>query len=379
MGISPSKAKLPPKTGQIEVTLLGPGYGESILVHLGNNKWVIIDSCIDSKTLEPAALSYLQSIGVDPETSVVLIIATHWHDDHVRGISKVLSSCLNAKFCASSALSKEEFLSYILAFDEYNPIAAGSGIKELTQVLDILQTRPPTKAMMNRRVYYIPASESGHGQECSIWTLSPSDRQVDFFLFSLAELLPEAKLKTTKFRAVEPIDNENYTCIVTWIEIGGFSILLGGDLKETTNPETGWSVIIESAERPQGKASIYKVSHHGSNNAHSANIWNEMLLKQPYAILTPYNRGRKKLPTPSDVTRIESFTSNGYSTSKITFTKSNIRRPPSVERTIKETVGKIRRIQPQTGMVRLRSSQGASEPWFVELLDPACKLINVYS
>ncbi|HAS16681.1 MAG: hypothetical protein A2035_06355 [Nitrospirae bacterium GWA2_42_11] len=205
MGISSIRAILPPKSDQIEVTLIGPGYGETILIHLGNNKWVVVDSCIDSRTSEPAALSYLQSIGINPETSVVLIIATHWHDDHVRG--------------------------------------------------------------------------------SSVWTLSPSDKQVDLFLSLLTQLMP--KVKETKFRVSEPDDN--LQSIVTLIEIGNLFILLGGDLMETTNPDTGWSVIVESAERPRGKACIYKVPHHGSKNAHSDDVWNKMLLSQPYAILTPFN------------------------------------------------------------------------------------------
>lgn len=376
MGISPNKAILPPQADQIEITLIGPGYGETILVHLGNNKWVVVDSCIDSRTSEPAALSYLHSIGVNPGTSVVLIIATHWHDDHVRGIAKTLESCPNARFCISSALTKEQFLCYVISFNEHNPIAAGSGVYELSQILSILQTSSPTKALMNRRVYSIPASESGHEQECSVWTLSPSDKQVDLFLSTLTKYMP--KIKETKFRVTEPEDN--LQSIVTLIEIGNLLILLGGDLMETTDPNMGWSVIVESAERPQGKACIYKVPHHGSKNAHSDDVWNKMLIRQPYAILTPFNRGASKIPTPSDVDRIGAFTSEGYSTSKISsISKSTIDRPPSVERTIRESVGKIRRIQPRTGMVRLRYTVGTSEPWSVELSENACKLIDMHS
>jgi len=368
--------KIPPKDDQIEVTLLGPGYGESVLVHLGQGKWLIVDSCIDSRTSEPAALSYLKSIGIDFEQSVVLIVATHWHDDHVRGISKVLSSCTNAKFCTSSALTKEEFLTYIYSFDKNNMISNSSGTSEFSQVLDILKTRTPIKALMNRRIFHIPAQASPPRTECSVWTLSPSDQQVDHFLSSLADLIPSAK--TTKYRAVEPSDIKNNLSIVTLIQIGEDSILLGGDLKETSDSKTGWSVIIESAERPQEKASVYKVSHHGSLNAHNDEIWNKLLSAQPHAIMTPFNRGRKKLPSPEDVERIESFTPKGYSTAKIANIKSTIRRPSAVKRTIKETVGKIRRVQPQTGMVRLRRTIGSSTEWAVEFFDPACRLADIH-
>ena len=368
-------AERPPETSQIEVALLGPGYGESVLVHLGNNKWVIVDSCINSKTSEPAPLEYLKSIGVDPETAVVLIIATHWHADHVRGISKVLSSCPNAKFCHSAALRDEQFLNYIFAFAERNPILAGSGTEEWIRVLDVLNDRPATRAMMNRKVHYMPASESGHGEECSIWTLSPSDKQVELFLRSIAKFTPNKK--ETKYRATQPDDN--HQCIVTWIEIGEHSILLGGDLIETTDPDSGWSVIVKSKERPQRDAVIFKVPHHGSKNAHNDDVWSKMLLTQPYAIVTPYNRGKKKIPSPSDVTRIEAYTSNGYATAKLSPSKSTFNRPAAVERTIKETVGKIRKIQPNTGLVRLRNSLSGSHDWSVELFNSACKVADVHS
>lgn len=380
MGISTVKAT-PPDTKQIEVTLIGPGRGESALVHIGNNKWIIIDSCIDSDTSEPTALSYLRSIGIAPETSVVLIIATHWHDDHVRGISKVLSSCPNAKFCASGALSREEFLAFVLTFEEFNKIAAGSGVSELREVYRILMERRltilPVKAAMNRKIFHSPADDSNGIEECNVWTLSPADKQIDLFLQSLTAFMPT--IKTTKFRAVEPADIENELSVVTWIQIGGFSILLGADLKETTDPDTGWSVIIDSAERPQSKACIYKVSHHGSINAHNDEIWTKMLSDQAYAILTTFNQGKTKLPRSTDISRIESFTPNGYSTSNLAYSKSNIRRSATVERTIKERVGKIRRLEPPTGMVRLRRFLDESESWSVELSGSACKIKNVYS
>ncbi len=35
----------------IEVSIFGPGKGEPILVHLGRNEWIIVDSCINARTL----------------------------------------------------------------------------------------------------------------------------------------------------------------------------------------------------------------------------------------------------------------------------------------------------------------------------------------
>lgn len=60
----------PPERDEIEVSVFGPGYGESILLHIGNNNWLIVDSCLDFPSRESAPLRYLRQIGIDPASSV---------------------------------------------------------------------------------------------------------------------------------------------------------------------------------------------------------------------------------------------------------------------------------------------------------------------
>ena len=84
-----SKLEIPPGSHEIEVSVFGPGFGESIVVHLGSGRWMIVDSCLARSTKEPAALDYLQEIGVDVSANVRFVVSTHWHDDHIRGLAKV--------------------------------------------------------------------------------------------------------------------------------------------------------------------------------------------------------------------------------------------------------------------------------------------------
>jgi hypothetical protein len=60
-----------PAGDEIEINVFGPGYGECCLVHRGGSKWIIIDSCVDVDTGRPAALTYLDNIGVDPQLNVL--------------------------------------------------------------------------------------------------------------------------------------------------------------------------------------------------------------------------------------------------------------------------------------------------------------------
>ena len=102
----PTPKSLPPKTDEIEVSIFGPGFGESLVVHLGNNEWLIVDSCRDlGGGGENLPVQYLESMGVDLATAVKLVVLTHWHDDHIRGVGEVLTKCGTAKVAMTSALS----------------------------------------------------------------------------------------------------------------------------------------------------------------------------------------------------------------------------------------------------------------------------------
>lgn len=84
---------------QFEVYLIGTGnYGESVVLNLGMNNWIVVDSCIDPTSKEVLPLSFLKSKGVDIENDVKLIVCTHWHDDHIKGISKILEACKSSAF-----------------------------------------------------------------------------------------------------------------------------------------------------------------------------------------------------------------------------------------------------------------------------------------
>ena len=84
-----------PRPDEIEVSLLGPGYGESVVVHLGDGEWMVVDSCT-GRDGEPAALKYLDRIGVDPGSAVRMIVATHsagLGDSRSSGVPKYWLRC----------------------------------------------------------------------------------------------------------------------------------------------------------------------------------------------------------------------------------------------------------------------------------------------
>ena len=59
-------------------------------MHTAAGEWLLFDSCINPSDNKPAGLSYLEAIGVSVEDSVKLVVATHWDDDHIAGLARVV-------------------------------------------------------------------------------------------------------------------------------------------------------------------------------------------------------------------------------------------------------------------------------------------------
>ena len=348
-----------PRADEIEVVLLGPGYGESIVLHLGDGSWVIVDSCINSEG-KPRALEYLESIGVNPTKAVDVVVATHWHDDHIRGIATLVEVCSGAEFCCANALLNTEFLAAIDALEARHLTVEGSGVREIYRTLKCLQSKSsrPKFASANRKI---------HSQgTCEIWSLSPSDAAFQSFLESVGALFPREGQAKSRIPSITP----NEFSVVLWINIEDVVVLLGSDLEQA-----GWIEILDSEERPTGEASTFKVPHHGSEGADEPRVWKKMLASDPYALVTPWQRGNRALPGERDVQRILSNSRNAYASAK------GDRSPRSpgyanrtVSRTIRSTGIKLREMDISPGGIRLRRSVNSSQKWQVETFGTACHL-----
>lgn len=126
--------------------------------------------------------TYVENLGLDPAEVVVLVVATHWHDDPIRGMERLVEACDRADFCCSAALCCEEFLSVVGALEDRS--FSGFGVRELHGVLPRLRraSSRPTFALANQRVLM--------RNEYEIWSLSPGVFQD--FLKSGGGLVPGA-------------------------------------------------------------------------------------------------------------------------------------------------------------------------------------------
>lgn len=189
----------------------------------------------------------------------------------------------------------------------------------------------------------------------------------------LAHLLPAPGDVKRRAFAQSP----NHLATVLWIEAGNLRILLGADLLFSNHPNEGWRAIVATTNRPQGQAHIFKVPHHGSENADCREVWDQMLITSPYAVVAPYSSGIKPLPSPSDLSRLCGRTPNVYCTASPAGWSAP-RREPVVERTIKEVARNRRAITGPMGHVRLRAAANLVEPAIaVELFSGAYHACNL--
>lgn len=341
-----------PNPHELEISVFGPGFGECILVHVGDGDWVIVDSCIDRKSGQPIALDYLRSIGVNVASQVKLVVATHWHDDHIRGIAQVLHATPGARFVDSDAYPFKELVEMV-EIGATSP-SHSSATKEYHQILSILKKRQergqraetvgPVRAIANRRLLALTNAE--RALQAEVFSLSPADSSI-----ALARAELSYALDAIKDRSRPPKQGANEFSIVLWLKVGALDVMLGADLEHVSGTTEGWRAILRSAERPSGHARFFKVPHHRSENADCPESWTELLSQQPIAVVTAHSPSRR--PRPSDISRLCARTQHVLLTSD-PYRYALPRRDKAVERTMNETALSRRVLSGQMGHVRVR-------------------------
>ena len=349
---------------ELRITVIGPGYGESIIIHAGFDDWIIIDSCINPNTKKPTPLEYLESIGVNPD-KVKVIVATHWHDDHIRGLSDLVDICVNAKIVISEAMAASNFKELISLYSVPIMVESGSGLSEFSKTYKILIDggKKPVRAIADRPIYRnIKPDES---YECTVTSLSPSDASIHLSNLQLADIIPKINDEKRRIPPFYP----NHSSVVLWITINDKSLLLGADLEHSKDTELGWNAILQSTTKPNGKSKVFKIPHHGSENAHSDEVWEKMLVENPIVVLTltPFRRGKVSLPKHKDIVRIKDKTKNCFITASSQEKKAKVHKK-IIDKEMAKTVRKRSIVHSSFGSVSISSKTdiGYSE-WSIML------------
>ncbi|HLP37730.1 MBL fold metallo-hydrolase [Lacibacter sp.] len=354
-----------PLYGEAEITLIGTGgYGESILLFLNNEDWIIIDSCVEPGNNYPASLQYLKSIGANLD-KVVLVICTHWHNDHIRGISQVIKECINAQFCFSRAHDREKFLYFVSSdYQKSNYDRLNSSSLEFVDSLTELAKRSgrAITALENKILY--------NQGNCHVYALSPSEFTMEAFDNELAQLIPGINPNIKAIR-----QTPNARSVAIYVKIGEHAALLGADLEVSSNNKEGWLNILDNSLVVGNgkKASLFKISHHGSGNGYHERIFQELLHPNPVSKLTPWNKA-DGLPDPQMLGVYLTHTDQLYMTAPY-ISKSPKKRDKSIEKLIKSMNYELSEIKYKKGIISCRIKiDDIGDTWRIILRENSLKV-----
>ena len=347
-----------PADDEVEITLIGgtTGYGESVLVHVGAGKWVIIDSCVNAVTCECSPLAYLRDFyGEDVGEHICYVICSHWHDDHIKGLSEIVDNCTSkTKFAVSCSDDRQKWVYEMLS--DYNYEGRSTKLKELTNTYKKANEKgiEILKLKQNERVF----NENG----VEGFALSPSESVINELNQEVAEAMHRyhkvvnqlLKLKTINaaeivdamtlqdetFKAFERIVEEdieedsleedatnllnyrdikkvnpNDRCVALLVSFNQHHVILGADL-ENKDGMSGWIAVADSVSMKGVKSGLFKIPHHGSETGYNEYFLRGHVKTDAVMKLTAWTKGELVDPKEEMLRAYYDHSRNLYITSK---------------------------------------------------------------
>lgn len=331
------------------VSLIGTGgYGESVVVQMGNHKWMVVDSCLDPVSKESLPLQYLKSQGVDIASDVKLVVCSHWHNDHILGMDLLLKECKSASLVLAITSDRKKFLEFIGLDSRTDKVLAGtSSTNIMSNCLKIAnEHKIPVKiAVQDRLLLGMKDADN----DVKVYALSPSDAMIADFGTELSTLIKDYTSKSNQ-RIIVRSPNEK--CIVLQVCVNEHTVILGGDLEKSDADNRGWLCILNHCDCVKNaKASLFKIPHHGSENAYEDEVW-EKLFNHKVLVgqLSPFFHGRSSLPSKEMLIKFLEMVQHLYITSYNKPTKPK-KREKSMEKMIQKSNATLKEITFQKGII----------------------------
>lgn len=325
------------------------GFGESILIQYGKEEFGIIDSFINQKTNKPCVIDYLEKENINPNY-VKFVVLTHYHQDHYTGIAQILSICKKASFFTSNSIASESFQFLIAAHSAIE--SPHNFFREFEKVIKVLKsTKRKIKALSNNSADII------NNGKVKISSLSPNQDSYNY-LDNCYKDAAQAIIRDNGVK-LQIGKHFNFQSVVISVESQDACILYGSDLEYSeSNPKIGWYAIVKEGTISKLKFDIFKIPHHGSNNGYNEKDWKNFLKKDGIFKMTPYSRGRSKLPKTEMIKNILAISKEAYITSEISHKKvpANLRKKLEgldIKR-VSNSTGQIEVILPKLSTVILK-------------------------
>ena len=292
-----------PNADQFQVVVLGRGVGESILLHVGDGQWVVVDSFMlrePDGARVPAALYYLDSIGVSRD-QIVAVVMSHFDVDHVRGAADVFqAAATDAALVLSGAMAVREFLAQLRLADR--PGRGGdAGLTELRALIEVLEAPSNCRRLerCRRDQFILRKLESQGSVPVFTYGMAPSEDTIGDFSGQLAPVI-DGPLPSSLPR---PLLNRASAAL--HVQVGNVAALLCGDLEEDPRVGCGQRGWAGAMLPPNGvPATLVKLGHHGSNNGDHDDIWTRLAAAQCVTATAPFAAQPEPLPRGTDVARV---------------------------------------------------------------------------
>lgn len=297
-----------PQKDHIEITVFGPSYGESIVLHIPSIGWGVIDSCrFKTKTKSVnLPLDYLTGVLEPNYPQLAFIILTHPHEDHYKGLDEIINKYPGGvkRVCWYAGDGIRELKQYICR----QRVAQNNVLPGFAQVLNAMENSVKKGALARRLGELTPIAETS---QAKLFALSPSALNIRMYVEKLFKSIPEIGWR------VKPMDDNEHNLLSTslFLKCGKFQAILGSDLENIDHPSGGWNAIMNNNDCPEMWAHFVKIAHHGSTNGYNQNAWEtHCKYGQPIAVLTPFMKGNRNLPESDLIEALKNKVSQIYAT-----------------------------------------------------------------
>jgi len=305
---------------------------------------------------------------VDVASRVRLVVATHAHDDHIAGIAEVYSAAKSAQFVLSAAATTDEFYADVALDASLQAQVRESIREEFRLVREEARSRPvrktgrhPILVASEAKILFSRAS-ANEIPAAQVIALTPSDSAQE----RARVLIANGSGAESERKRLSPPDPNEFA-VALWIEVGDVAILLGADVINGPSG-CGWKGVLMS-HSPAIQASLFKVPHHGSPNAHHQRVVDEYLTDDVVALVAPFRAGVTPRPSPADVERIMTYADRAFTTASSKYPAPT--KATKVARTSMATLARnVNDPYGQVGHVRARRAIHGSD-WKVDLFAPA--------
>ncbi len=292
----------------ITLTIFASNYGESILIKLPNGEYGVVD-CFARNYKEECGnhiLDYFRELGGYP-TKLKFICWTHPHEDHSRGLLKLIEKFRNRidEFWCFMNVDPYDYLAYLRAVKKKLLNSNNEDLKKLVNLVhykvDIMEK---IKGTEGKQGYVEDANikeiELNNillpGDNLNIYALSPHQTCRRKYQNKVRKTLINGV--DDSIRDFNELPHNMISCALV-ISYGLSKILLGADTENDN-----WEVIYNKSPNNPGKYPMHliKVPHHGSKGAYFDKYWDiwtshdPLLNTKTISVVTPFVSGKNNLP-----------------------------------------------------------------------------------